>query len=220
MTKSYERPVKANQHRIQLLDGRELQYHPPFKQAAPLSLVSLLPEKRSDWLEIEIGPGKGEFLARRAAQYPDRYFVGIDRRADRTDLTRRKLERMPDAGANWMVLREDARGFLEAGLPSIQVFHIYHPDPWPKTRHHKHRFFRSPDAKRWAEAIVSGGEYRLSTDHREYFEEMIDIVNSWGLLRLEFLYRKTHELGEAQSHFEGIFLNKREPVYKAYFRKL
>lgn len=213
------KPLKPNKHRIHLWDGRELHYHPPFKKAESLNLNDLLPADRSPTLEVEIGPGKGEFLSRRAQAYSDRFFVGIDRRLDRIDLTQKKLQRMV-GGKNWLLIQEDARGFLEAGLPPIQVLHVYHPDPWPKAKHNKHRFFRSPDARRWVDAIVPGGELRLSTDHREYFEEIVDIVATWGVVRPNLVYKKTAPMGEAVTHFEGIFLRKNEPVYKAYYTKL
>jgi tRNA (guanine-N7-)-methyltransferase len=226
MSQSKERLLKASQHRITLLDGRELQYHRPMATVEPLHLSDALPPEWKEKilgaprvrhkLEVEIGPGKGEFLARRAAEHPDRFFLGIDRRLDRFRLTQKKLERAA-AGKNWCVLREDARAFLETELPPIQILHIYHPDPWPKTRHHKHRFFRSPDARRWAEAVVPGGELRLSTDHREYFIEIIDIVQSWKRFELGLVFEKRAHMGAAQSHFENIFFRKNEPVFKAVF---
>jgi len=226
-----EKPLKTTKHRIVLRDGRELQYHPPFSKVDPTNLSEYIPENFKNSLpaiiEVEIGPGKGEFLARRAAEYPDRFFIGIDRRLDRTQLTEKKLNRItnPDESdsnlnQNWRILRQDARGFLKAGLPKIQVLHVYHPDPWPKARHHKHRFFRSPDAKTWAEALVMGGELRLSTDHREYFEEIIDIVSSWDFLKSKIIFQKNLYNSAPRSHFEGIFLKKREPVFKAVFERI
>jgi tRNA (guanine-N(7)-)-methyltransferase len=210
------RKLKPAQHRIVLRDGTELQFHNPLKPAEPVHLQQMIPTDWKGTLEIEIGPGKGEFLARRAAAHPERNFVGIDRRMDRFKLTEKKLDRATE-GKNWIVIREDARRFLEAGLPPVQVLHVYQPDPWPKSRHHKHRFFRSPDARRWAEAIVKGGELRFSTDHREYFEEIVEIVLSWGFLRPAFILEKRAGLSDPSTHFEGIFLKKNLPVWKAVF---
>lgn len=210
--------LKPGQTRIALDDGRELHYYVPAERPNAQRLSDHLPAQTPSRFEVEIGCGKGEFIARRAAAYPDTFFVGIDRREDRFDLTQRKLNRQATE-ANWVVIREDARTFLEEPLPPIDVLHVYHPDPWPKTRHHKHRFFRSPDARAWAEAVKSGGELRLSTDHRDYFEEILDIVRSWKLFDWQFSVAKTHHMGEPVTHFEGIFLKKGEPAYKAYFRR-
>src|SRR4051812_40290906 len=103
--------LKATKHRIVLSDGRELQYHLPMRRSEALSLRSHLPEEAATLpLEVEIGPGKGEFIAARAALHPERFFVGIDRRQDRFDLTEKKLLRKTE-GKNWVLIRDDARGF-------------------------------------------------------------------------------------------------------------
>lgn len=223
--------LKASKHRIQLSDGRELHYNPPFKKPDALALALCVPEEwKTHPLEIEIGPGKGEFLAARAARFKDRFFVGIDKRQDRVQLTQNKLSGRATSHSqaltgrenhsNWKVIQEDARRFVEAGLPPLSMLHIYHPDPWPKARHHKNRFFRSPDAKEWTRALVPHAELRISTDHAEYFEEIVDIVNSWTELgQIEALYSKTASCGAPLTHFEGIFLKKNEPVYKLIFRR-
>jgi tRNA (guanine-N7-)-methyltransferase len=212
-----EKPLKASKSKIVLRDGRELQFHvPPPLREGPLDLRTLIPAEKI-LLEVEIGPGKGEFLARRAGQHPERFFVGIDRRKDRKDLTERKMNRL--GLNNGVVIQIDARRFLQNDLPPIQTLHVYHPDPWPKARHHKHRFFRSPDARRWAEAIISGGELRFSTDHRGYFEEIVDILATWDFLEPTMVWKKDARMGTPMTHFEGIFLRKGEPVFKATYRR-
>lgn len=211
--------LKPSKHRIRLLDGRELHFHSPQKTEDSIKLSSLLPKHFDlEAIEVEIGCGKGEFMAQRASVHNERYFVGIDRRKDRFDLTEKKLQRQTTE-KNWVLLHCDARQFLDQELPPIQVLHVYHPDPWPKAKQNKHRFFRSPDARAWASAIVVGGQLRVSSDHREYFEEILDILESWEDFSLELVVRKEHYLGDPITHFEKIFLSKKEPVYKAYFKK-
>ena len=208
--------LKASKHRIELFDGRVLQFHKP-TPLDPKSLSDLLPKDFTGKLEVEIGPGKGEYLAKRAARFPDRFFVGIDRRMDRFRMTEKKLNRI--VGKNWIMIKEDARCFISAKLPTLDVLHIYQPDPWPKARHHKHRFFRSPDAKTWASALRLGGEFRLSTDSRDYFEEILDITHSWGFLEPRYVYKKDWHMSEPQTHFESLFMKKHKPVYKAVFTR-
>jgi tRNA (guanine-N7-)-methyltransferase len=214
-----QRALKERQHRTQLWNGLELQYHIPTRsQTLFLNLADSIPENfRHSPLEVEIGPGKGEFLAQRALKHPDRFFIGIDRRQDRALLSSKKLEK--NAQANWIILREDACSFDTQTLPCLDVFHLYQPDPWPKFRHHKHRFFRSPEAKAFAHALKIDGELRLSTDHLGYFLEMIDLVKTWNIFELVALYEKTNSMSEPMTHFESLFLKKNETVFKAIFRK-
>jgi len=200
---------------IETKDGRKLDFHRPLPPKESLDLHSFIEEGFQHSLEVEIGAGTGRFIAQRAQQYPERFFIGIDRKKDRIDASFEKLNRLGQK--NWRLLRTDARSFLERQLPPLQILHVYHPDPWPKKRHHKHRFFRSLDARHWAQAIVPGGELRLSSDQGDYFEEILAIVHSWDFLQLEFCAVKRS--GKAQSRFEEIFLQQKLPVYKASFRK-
>lgn len=225
--------LKANKHRLRLNSGTELQFHRPLEKIEPLNLqkkilehfgssdISLPISQKIDLakipLEVEIGCGKGELIARRAAEYPDRIFIGIDRRKDRFTLTQKKVSL--GINRNCLILREDARSFLAGGLPTLNVLHVYHPDPWPKDRHHKHRFFRSPDALEWALAITPGGELRLSSDHRDYFFEILEIVSTWKLFEPAFVCKKEAHHSPPKSYFESIFLRKNEPVFKAHFFK-
>jgi len=219
------KPLKDSKSRIKLWNGDELQFHAPRPTHERIHLQSFIPaEYQNSPLEIEIGPGKGEFIANRAQQFPQHYFIGIDRRLDRVRLSQKKLTRLAvadsETGKNWVILKEDARCFLEAGIPLIDGLHLYQPDPWPKDRQHKHRFFRSPDARQWASQIKSGGFFSFSTDHPGYFAEMIDIVKTWGFLELNWAWQKTRLSGAAKTHFEGIFLRQNKPVYKALYRRV
>lgn len=206
--------MKNEDHYLTLKNGRKLLFYRPLPPKNPLSLKNHIPPD-TKFLEVEIGAGTGRFLAQRAPKYPDRFFIGIDKKKDRIDSTLEKLERFE--GKNWELLRCDARLFMEQELPPIDILHVYHPDPWPKKRHHKHRFFRSPDAKHWAAAIRKGGELRLSTDQPDYFEEIMAIVNNWDLFDEQITFVKRS--GAAQSRFEEIFLSQKLPVFKAQFKR-
>ncbi len=206
--------MKTDAHFLTLGDGRKLLYYRPLPHKITHSLAELVPPDYSK-LEVEIGCGTGRFLSTRAEMYPDRFFVGIDKKMERVTLTSEKIEKR--GLTNCKLIRCDARTFLGQKLPALEALHVYHPDPWPKRRHHKHRFFRSPDAKHWCEAIRKGGELRISTDQNDYFEEILAVVNTWKLFDLNLTYVKRS--GAPQSRFEEIFLNKKLPVFKAYFKK-
>lgn len=212
--------LKASQHRVALWNGLELQYHIPNRsQELFLNLKEMIPDSFQSWpIELEVGPGKGEFIAARAARFPNRFFVGIDRRFDRAELSTKKLKKH-ESQKNWIILREDACSFDTQKLPELSVFHLYQPDPWPKNRHHKHRFFRSPEAQAFAFAIKRGGELRVSTDHLGYFLEMIELIKTWDQFELVSFYEKNHHMSDPMTHFESLFLKKFETVFKATFIK-
>jgi len=106
---------------------------------APLPLASLVPGD-GDW-EVEIGFGKGRYLLRRSAEEPGRRFLGIELA---TEYYRMMVERARRRSlTNWVALRGEALLLLSAVLPAgfAAAVHVYFPDPWPKSRHHKRRLF-------------------------------------------------------------------------------
>jgi tRNA (guanine-N7-)-methyltransferase len=122
--------------------------------------------------ELEIGCGKGGFLLSRGRAHPEIRLLGIEwankyykYAADR--MARWKLE-------NVRVMRTDAKIFVMHHLPAacIDVLHIYHPDPWPKKRHHKRRLIQPPFVEAAIRSMKAGARLLIQTDHPEYFEQI------------------------------------------------
>ncbi|HUP00895.1 MAG TPA: tRNA (guanosine(46)-N7)-methyltransferase TrmB [Gemmatimonadota bacterium] len=150
----------------------------------PAGWDPLLPERGLprplDWLaiygddhpvEIEIGSGKGTFLVEAARRAPDRNFLSIEWARPYAEHVRDRVRRHDLT--NVRVVRGDAARFMADHVPpgSVEVLHLYFPDPWPKKRHHKRRLVTAEFAANVARALAPGGEVRFVTDHAEYFEE-------------------------------------------------
>ena len=122
-------------------------------------------------VEIEIGSGKGTFLVTAAAARPDHRFLSIEWALPYAEHVRDRVRR--HGLENVRVVRGDAARFLADHVPpgSVQVLHVYFPDPWPKKRHHKRRLLKPDFVARAATALAPGGEIRFVSDHAEYFEE-------------------------------------------------
>jgi tRNA (guanine-N7-)-methyltransferase len=68
---------------------------------------------------------------------------------------------------------------------SVQAYHIYFPDPWPKKRQRKRRIFRNQD---FLSALThtlnpDGGRLYIATDYEEYFQEIQERLAGLPLLR-------------------------------------
>lgn len=125
---------------------------------------------RSAPIELEIGCGKAGFLLRRAKERIDRNFLGIEWANEFYKYAVDRMQRWHMT--NVRILRTDASHFVRAICPreSLAALHVYHPDPWPKTRHHKRRLFQPPFIDAAVECLVHGGRWAVQTDHAEYFE--------------------------------------------------
>jgi tRNA (guanine-N7-)-methyltransferase len=134
-------------------------------------------------VELEVGSGKGRFLIELAAARPDTNFLGIEWSLKYLRLTR---DRAAKRGVpNLRVLRADGRHVVAALIPdaALRRLHVYCPDPWPKKRHRKRRFFTPALAPHLERILEPGGFLHVSTDVGEYFEEIRAIVEEHTALR-------------------------------------
>ncbi len=121
-------------------------------------------------VELEIGTGKAAFLLRRARARPERNFLGLEWANEFYRYAVDRLERWKIR--NVRLLRTDASHFMRVVCPpeTLTALHVYHPDPWPKKRHHKRRLFQPPFVAAAVRSLVPGGHWAVQTDHAEYFE--------------------------------------------------
>ena len=119
-------------------------------------------------LEVEIGFGNGEYLARLSKSCPQTNFVGLEEYGQRIHKTLRKLSRIKTE--NVRVLRMDVRpafGYL-FHPKLIQYIHCLYPPPWPKKSDAKHRLFTTDFLQLVNSRLVDGGVLKIVTDHYPY----------------------------------------------------
>ncbi len=130
-------------------------------------------------LEIEIGCGNGHFLAEYAARVPGVRLVGIDVKAGRCVKAREKAARR--GLANVSIVHGGAEQYLRGLLPgSVSAFHIYFPDPWPKARHRKRRFFTMERLADLHALLSPGGRLYFGTDFLDYYMQAKVLVALHG----------------------------------------
>jgi len=120
-------------------------------------------------VEVEIGTGKGGFLLDRARAHPERNFLGIEWANRYFRFAADRLRRWNVS--NVRMARVDADHFFRVLCPrdSVSALHVYHPDPWPKKRHHKRRLFKPVFVDAAVACLVEGGRLAVQTDHAEYY---------------------------------------------------
>jgi len=132
----------------------------------PLSAAQLFGAARP--LEVELGAGNGRFLLESAAAHPERGYLGVERARKYLELAATRARRR--GLVNVRLAHTTAEDLLFRCLTpgSVAALHVYFPDPWPKKRHHKRRFFRAENVARLAEVLEPGGVLRVKTDHPDY----------------------------------------------------
>jgi tRNA (guanine-N7-)-methyltransferase len=133
--------------------------------------------------EVEIGCGNGHFLASYAAARPGTLLIGVDIKAKRCRRAREKAEKR--GFRNIQIIHGAAEMFLTE-LPdrSVNAFHIYFPDPWPKSRHRKRRFFTMENLREMHERLLEGGRLHFGTDFFDYYIQAKVLIALHGGFRL------------------------------------
>ena len=181
-------------------------------------------------VHIEIGTGKATFLLNQARARPQVNFLGIERANKYYRYAVDRIGRW--ALTNVRIIRTDAAAFLADSIPdsSVDCFHIYFPDPWPKKRHHKRRFLCPANLEHLIRCLKTTGTLRIATDHADYFECIKELIarrtpdgaaNSSRLEVIQFLPAIGAEPGELTgTNYERKYLKAREPIYTIAARKL
>jgi tRNA (guanine-N7-)-methyltransferase len=177
---------------------------------------------RSRPVHIEIGSGKGTFLVHQARAQPDVNFLGIEWARK---YYRHAVDRIGRWGlTNVRIVRADAASFLRDFVhqESVDCFHIYFPDPWPKKRHHKRRFLQASNMETLIRCLKPGGEMRIATDHEDYFEQIRREIVAHAARLEPIEFQRPAGAGEGEwtgTNYERKYVKERRPIYTLAFRK-
>ena len=172
-------------------------------------------------LEIEVGSGKGLFLAAAAATEIEKDFLGIEisdryARYAASRLAKRNLDnaRMVAADAQWVF----AKLVPDAVLAAV---HVYFPDPWWKARHRRRRVMNESFVRDVERALLPGGKLHFWTDVEEYYRSALETLAAATKLSGPFDVPERpadHDLDYRTNYERRTRLHGR-PVYRCEFCK-
>ncbi|MCL4102343.1 tRNA (guanine-N7-)-methyltransferase [Fibrobacter sp. UWH9] len=170
----------------------------------------------NDHIEVEIGSGKGSFISDYAAKHPDYFIMGSEWDYTWAAFAQRKMDK---AGVlnNASMLRGDVFYFLRDCVKdnTVDAFHMYFPDPWPKERHHKNRLLR-PDFLEQVARVMKPGKriFYWGTDHKEYNEVALEVFDNFPGCKV--LVRNEAEPTEGiMTGFEKKYRKEGRPIYRS-----
>jgi tRNA (guanine-N7-)-methyltransferase len=136
-----------------------------FKPAL-LDLHSLFPTAAK--VVLEIGFGMGEATIAVAKNSPETGFIAVD--VHRPGIGKLLAEIEVSKIQNIRVMEEDVHVILNFMIPdnSLDGVHLFFPDPWPKTRHHKRRIINASFIDLASKKIKDGGYLHIVTDWVPY----------------------------------------------------
>ena len=168
---------------------------------------------------IEIGFGMGDVTAKLAQENPNINYIGIEVHKPGvgkllSEIKKRDLK-------NLYIIEHDALEVLEQmiGDNSVNGFHIFFPDPWPKKRHHKRRLLQRPRTNLLAQKLAPEGYLYFVTDWFEYAEFALEELNQTENLVNKYDGFAEPQEWRGQTKFERKGLNAARSITEIFFVK-
>ena len=177
---------------------------------APLPVDELVPGA-GPW-EVEIGFGKGRYLLSRATAEPGRRFLGIEMAGKYERLFVRRARQR--GLTNWLSLHGEALYLAAAVLPGAFAahLHVYFPDPWPKSRHHKRRLFDVESVDLVLGLLRPGGGFSFATDFLAYGELVRDLLAAHPAVAVEEMPRGWP--AGPRTNYEAKYVREGRPILR------
>ena len=166
---------------------------------------------------VEIGFGTGEVTAELAESNPETLYIGIEVfPAGVGNLLRIIHQR---GLQNIRIIQHDAAEVVASMLPdsSVDGFHVFFPDPWPKKKHHKRRLLNADFVELIRDKLNIGGYLYVVTDWEEYADQIL--ANCVGTSGLEKSGDPPPLTRRPQTKFEIKGLEKNHPIRELHFTK-
>ncbi|TCT11034.1 tRNA (guanine-N(7)-)-methyltransferase [Paralcaligenes ureilyticus] len=127
---------------------------------------------------LEIGFGMGETTEKIATTRSGDNFLGVEVFNAGVGAL---LKRIEACGLqNIRIIQHDAVEVVRDMIApdSLAGIHIYFPDPWPKSRHHKRRLIQPPFIDLLASRLAPGGYIHCATDWENYAQQMLAVLGA------------------------------------------
>lgn len=168
-------------------------------------------------IHLELGAGKGTFMAVLGAKNQDINYIAIDIKDEVLVTAKRNIEESYkndyniDTVDNVKLMAQEINVIEEAIGDGDEIERIYinFCNPWPKERHKKRRLTHTRQIDQYKKFLKVGGEIRFKTDDDELFEESLEYFKEAGL-DIKYITRDLHN-----SDFEGNITTEHEDMFSA-----
>lgn len=168
---------------------------------------------------VEIGFGMGAATAEIAEQNPNINYIGIE--VHKPGVGRLLGEIRKRDLKNLYIIEYDAIEVLEKMFVdgSVNGFHIFFPDPWPKKRHHKRRIVQRPRTDLFAKKLAPEGYIYMVTDWYEYAEFALEELKLTKSIHNKYDGFAEHQSWRPETKFERRGINESRPITELFFVK-
>ena len=168
--------------------------------------------KNDQPLHVELGCGKGSFIANLASKYRDINYIAVDMIEAMLGLSKRNIEKSYNFTnpENLFLIRANVEQISNVFDSSDLVERIYinFCNPWPKKKHNKKRLTHTRQLNLYKSFLIPEGEVYFKTDSDELFEASLEYFKESGFE----IITKTYDL-----HKENVFEENIETEHEKMF---
>ena len=164
---------------------------------------------------LELGCGKGAFLAQAALAHPEINYLGIDLKSDVLGVAKRRIEADFSASGRtvdnirmfaWDI---DRIAMVLTEADPVDMIQINFCNPWPKASYHKKRLTHTRQLLKYRAFLKEDGIIRFKTDDDALFDASLEYFPAAGF-RIEAISRDLH----AETEYEN-FLTEHEQMFSS-----
>ena len=166
-------------------------------------------------IHIELGCGKGLFIATLAKKNPDINYITVDIKDEVLVLAKRNIEAAYEKVGHEVdnvALMSQEILLIDQMLDEndvIERIYINFCNPWPKERHKKRRLTHTRQLENYKKFLKKGSEIWFKTDDDELFEESLEYFKESNL-EIKYITYDLHNSG-----FEGNVTTEHEDMFTA-----
>lgn len=169
---------------------------------------------------IEIGFGMGKATWIIASEHPDINYIGIEVHKPGVGKLLGEIE--AHGLTNLRIIEFDAMEVLKEMIDdsSIEGFHIFFADPWPKRKHHKRRLVQRPRTDLLTSKLKKGGYVYFVTDWLPYAEFALEELSLTQGLKNRYEGFAPHQKWRPETRFEQKGLDANRVISEMLFEKI
>ncbi|MFC7441261.1 tRNA (guanosine(46)-N7)-methyltransferase TrmB [Laceyella putida] len=166
-------------------------------------------------LYVELGTGKGQFLAKASGLRPDINWIGVERIEEPLLQAVRKGEATQNA--NLRYIWADVEGLTELFAPGeVDRIYLHFSDPWPKKRHTKRRLTHRRFLDLYKQVLAPTGDLILKTDSVSLFDFSLEEFREQGWEVIELsrdLHHSPYAGNNITTEYEDKFSSRGMPIH-------
>lgn len=166
-------------------------------------------------LYVELGTGKGQFLAKASTLHPDINWIGVERIEE--PLMHALSKGIATGSTNlryiWTDIEKLGKIFAEG---EVNRFYLHFSDPWPKVRHAKRRLTYRAFLDVYKRLLTPQGDLILKTDSQSLYEFSLEefAETGWHIIEQSAdLHHSSYAEQNITTEYEEKFASRGMPIY-------